>query len=66
MTLDEIKNAVASGKKVCWKTPAYQIKNWSNGFSIVFTPTANAIGLTHTDGVTLNGAQEDFFVVEGA
>lgn len=66
MNLDEIKEAVASGKKVCWKTQAYQIKDWSNGLFIVFTQTDSAIGLTHADGVTLNGAQEDFFIVEGA
>ena len=57
MTLQEIKNALSEGKRVFWKSTSYEvIKD-----NIVHTG-GHIIGLTWTDGVTLNGKEEDFFI----
>ena len=56
MDLQTIKAAVLNGQTVCWSTTAYLVKyNERGGFNIVYTPDGNCIGLTHQDGVTLNG-----------
>ena len=62
MTLEEIKSAVIAGKKVCWKSPIYEIYHSPNIDQWLIFCTANdsCIGLTHADGVTLNGKPEDF------
>lgn len=62
MTLDEIKAAVRAGKVVHWKSGGYTVIDDGNRFLIVFTSTGNAMGLTWTDGVTMNGHPDDFFV----
>ena len=64
MTLDEIKDAVLAGKTVHWSTTAYVVKyNDQGGFNIVYTPDGNCIGLTWRNGVTLNGKQNEFFIL---
>jgi len=62
MTLTEIKQAVDAGKKVYWKTLRYEVVKSKDDYSIVCESTGSYIGLTWTDGVTLNGKEEDFFI----
>lgn len=62
MTLEQIKAAVNAGKKVFWASTLYEVRKDSNGsFNIVCTSNNNAIGLTWTDGITMNGEPEQFF-----
>ena len=62
MDLQTIKAAVLNGQTVCWSTTAYVVKySVRGGFNIVYTPDGNCIGLTHQDGVTLNGKESEFF-----
>jgi hypothetical protein len=67
MTAAEIKLAHASGKTVYWSNPAYKITG-RNPESLLITcsSTKSSIGLTHSDGITLNGKEEDFFILETA
>jgi hypothetical protein len=63
MTLNEIKKAVNSGINVYWKNKGYRVlMNEFQQYLIVYYPNNYAIGLTFTDGITLNGNEEDFFV----
>jgi len=64
MTLQEIKDAVLSGKTVHWASTAYAVKysERADDFNIVYTPDGNCIGLTWRDGVTMNGKPEEFFL----
>jgi len=64
MPLDEIKAAVDAGKIVNWSNCLYVVEKWSDGYNIVCQSNQHAIGLTHTDGVTMNGKEEDFFLGE--
>ena len=62
MTLIEIKQAVDVGKKVYWKTLRYEAVKSKDDYSIVCESTGSYIGLAWTDGTTLNGKEEDFFI----
>jgi hypothetical protein len=67
MTLDEIKAAVRAGKTVHWANKGYVVvrhvrKSGEEAWSLVFEPNGHGIGLTHADGVTMNGEQEKFFI----
>ena len=63
MTLEEIKQALAEGKKVYWQDPVYQVFRSHSGLYLIHCKINNSyIGLTHMDGVTLNGKEEDFHV----
>jgi hypothetical protein len=63
MTLDQIKEAIAQGKRVCWASEAYDVIRTKSGeYLIVCSLNNNAIGLTWTDDVTVNGKPEDFFI----
>jgi hypothetical protein len=72
MTLQEIKNAVESGKTVHWATKAYtvlknQLRDGTHQWLIAYNHgqrDANYIGLTWRDGVTVNGRPEQFFIAE--
>ncbi len=65
MNLREIKTVIAAGRPVYWKTQEYKVIRDNLGqYLIVYTRSNNAIGLTHRDGVTLNGAESDFFVCD--
>lgn len=66
MTLEQIKAAVDAGKKVCHMSTAYIVRKWSNGYHIFCTFNDYAIGLTHQDGVTMNGKPEDFYIFKTA
>ncbi len=62
-SLSDIKEAVLAGKTVHWKTEAYRVVCDSIGqWLIVCQSTNGCWGLTWADGVTMNGAIEDFFV----
>ncbi len=63
MTLQEIKNAVDNEQTVIWKQNNYKVAKWACGYVVVCTDNNYAIGLTWQDGVTMNGAEEDFSIV---
>lgn len=63
MTLEEIKEAVLAGRKVCWASEAYDVIHDSVGqWLIRCNINESCIGLTWRDGVTMNGKPEDFFI----
>lgn len=63
MTLDEIKAAIAAGKKVHWANAGYVVIQDKLGqYLIKCTWNDHCIGLTWRDGTTLNGKAEEFFV----
>lgn len=63
MTLQEIKDAVNSGKKVYYQNLAYEvIVGKNNQWLIKCTINGMCIGLTWADDVTLNGKESDFFI----
>lgn len=64
MTLTEIKQAVDTGKRVYWKTLRYEVvkNNPYNEYLIKSGFNGSYIGLTWTDGTTLNGKENDFFI----
>lgn len=64
MTVDEIKSAVDNGKEVHWKNELYQVvKDNKNQYLIKCISNNHCIGLTWVDDVTLNGKEEDFYIV---
>lgn len=68
LTLQEIKDAVDAGKTVHWVNSAYTVvKDNFDRYLISFKPKdqcENYIGLTHADGVTLNGFMHNFYLEE--
>jgi hypothetical protein len=63
VTLQEIKDAVLAGKRVCWSTPAYEVVHDKLGQWLVrCVINGSCIGLTWRNGVTLNGRESEFFV----
>lgn len=66
MKLQEIKDAVESGKTVCWKSKIYKVVRDNVGqWLIRCTINDNYISLTHKDGVTMNGNEDEFYILEG-
>lgn len=64
MTLQEIKQAIAEGKTVCWASPAYRvIRDTIGQYLIICLLTEYCIRLTRQDDVTLNGQEHDFFII---
>ena len=69
MTLDEIKKAVLANKTVCWRTEDYTVRmggafdEWYI-FYRYGKRGESCIGLTWSDGVTLNGKPEEFYIEE--
>ena len=70
MNLNQIKLAIAQGKRVFWKNKGYEVlksKGRQTGkdmYLVVWNKggyNENAIGLTWQDEVTMNGKPEDFF-----
>lgn len=66
MNLEQIKQAVRDGKTVCEGNPSYQVrlhhfKSGEEQWLIHFIHSDYCIGLTHADGVTLNG--KHFFIL---
>lgn len=70
MKLNEIKEAVLAGKTVHWKNGAYRVifdptrGSVIAGFLIECVLNGDCIGLTWTNGVTMNGEEEDYFVAQ--
>lgn len=65
MNLSEIKQAVADNKTVHWANDGYVVTDGGiAGHLITFTSNNDSIGLTHRDGVTLNGDETDFYIKE--
>ena len=68
MKLNEIKAAVLAGKTVHWKNGAYRVifdptrGSVVAGFLIECVVNGDCIGLTWTNGVTMNGEEADFFI----
>jgi hypothetical protein len=63
MTLQEIKRAIADGKKVYWTNLGYEVIKDSLGEYLVICHSNNhCIGLTSRDGIKVNGKEEDFFI----
>ena len=71
MTLKEIKTAVDEGKIVCWKNPMYEVRKYGKiaprscvHYDVVCTSNGDCTGLTWQDGVTMEYAEKDFFILE--
>lgn len=65
MTLKEIKQAIAKGKRVYWKDPNYEvIKDKANEYLIKSHFNNHCIGLVWADNTTLNGKEIDFYIGE--
>jgi hypothetical protein len=69
MTLEEIKEAVRGGKRVCWSNRAYDVilyvfPSGEEQWLIKCNLNGHCIGLTWMDGVTMNGEEEQFFIRE--
>ena len=62
MNLTEIKAALKAGKKVYWSNSLYEVKKSKDDYVIQCKSNNHCIGLTWTDGVTLNGKEEDFYI----
>lgn len=63
MTLQEIKDAVESGKTVHWASDYYRVIKDSIGQWLIHcTINDNYIGLTWADETTMNGKEEDFYI----
>lgn len=63
MTLDEIKAAVRAGKKVHWASDNYVVEVDRIGqWHIICLSNRHYIGLTWTDGVTMNGREDQFYI----
>lgn len=62
MTLEEIKAAVDAGKTVHNQSEYYTVVKDKFGRYLIVGMNQYAIGLTWTDGVTMNGKPEEFFI----
>lgn len=66
MTLEQIKQAIAEGKKVYWASLAYDvIKDDVGQYLIKCNINGSCVGLTWRDGITMNESEDDFFTMEG-
>jgi hypothetical protein len=62
MTLQEIKQAIAEGRKVYHGNKNYEvIQDQIGQYLIVCSINDYTIGLTHSDKKTMNGKEADFF-----
>ena len=63
MTLDQIKAAVDAGKTVHWANTGYQLIKDSVGQWLIHCTFNDCYwGLTHRDGKTMNGREDQFFI----
>ena len=62
MTLEEIKQAVLSGKTVHWHNMNYTVVKDKFDQFLIECNNGSCIGLTWSDGLMLNGNEEDFYV----
>jgi hypothetical protein len=63
MNLEQIKKAIAEGKKVYWSSGLYEVIKDGNQYLIKCSSNGHCIGLTWADGKTLNGKESDFFTI---
>jgi ribosome-associated translation inhibitor RaiA len=62
MTLEEIKAKIAKGISVYWKTKDYEvILDKAGQYLIQYHHNDACIALTWSDGITLNGREQDFY-----
>lgn len=65
MTLEQIKKALADGKKVYWSNKGYEVIKDNIGQYLIIWDRGGkgeyCIGLTWLNGLTLNGKEQDFF-----
>jgi hypothetical protein len=63
MNLKQIKKSLSEGKKVFWSNENYQVilDLITNEYLIKCIPNNHIIGLTHKNGRTLNGEENEFF-----
>ncbi len=63
MSLAEIKAAIEAGQRVFWCNPGYEvIKDKLGQYLIKCRMNSSCMGLTHLDGITLNGDEDEFFI----
>jgi hypothetical protein len=63
MTLSEIKTALSENKRVFHQSPGYEVKRDNIGqYLIICSLNDYTIGLTHRDGQTMNGKEEEFYI----
>jgi len=62
MNLEQIKQAIADGKRVFWASALYEVIKDSKGEYLIKCG-GSCIGLTWADGKTLNGKESDFFTI---
>lgn len=62
MNPQEIKAAVTAGKTVHWSNKGYKVVKDQLGQYLVQHHGGSCIGLTWSDGTTLNGKPEEFFL----
>lgn len=65
MNLHEIKEAVLAGKTVHWSNALYTViySEPIDEFLIKCSSNDTCIGLTWKDEVTMNGKEEDFYLI---
>jgi hypothetical protein len=68
MTLEQIKKSLSEGKKVFWSNENYEVVSYTkyeslsgSDYLIYCKVNDHYIGLTHKDGKTLNGEENEFF-----
>lgn len=62
MNLQEIKEAIQTGRNVYWSSKGYEVKRSKDGsYYVECLSNQYIIGLTWLDGTTLNGKEEQFF-----
>lgn len=64
MTLQEIKEAVMTSKKVYWMSTVYHVIHSKGYYYIECIHNGSTIALAWSDSVTLNGKEADFFIGE--
>lgn len=64
MNLTEIKAALDAGQRVYWVHNGYEVIKDNLGQYLIRYETGDCIGLTHQDGVTLNGKEKEFFTIK--
>ena len=64
MHVAEIIRAVDEGLQVYWQSPSYEVIRGSMGsdYLIHSLATGHCIKLLQSDGKTLNGANDDFYI----
>ena len=63
MTLDQIKENVNKGVNVFWQNSFYKVVKSGNDY-LIKGGNGHCIGLTWSDGITLNGKNDEFFCFE--